>query len=411
MRFAAGALACVLATGLSAPLPGRPGPGARGAIEVGETAVEHARRPLGLDAPHPRLSWVLHSARRGQLQTAYQVLVASTPARLREDAADVWNSGRVASGRSVQVSYGGPALRPRTRYHWSVRVWDRAGRPGGWSAPSWWETGLLGEPWRARWIGHAAEPAHGGTPQLRTEFRADRPIRRARLYSTALGLYELRVNGRRVGNDVLAPGWTDYNARVQYQTYDVTGLLRRGGNAIGATIAPGWYAGHVGWFGPGRYGRRPWLRAQLEIEYADGAVARVVTDPSWRSSTGPVLSSDLLMGETYDARAETPGWDAPGFDDTHWRPVLINDGIRTRTVAQLDAPVQVTRELRPVRVTEPKPGVWVFDLGQNMVGAIRLRVSGPRGRAVRIRHAEVLDGDGMLYTANLRTAKATTPTP
>jgi alpha-L-rhamnosidase len=245
------------------------------------------------------------------------------------------------------------------------------------------------------------------TPELRKEFQVGKKVERARLYSTALGVYTAEINGKRAGRDELAPGWTDYNTRVQYQTYDVTSLLRRGGNAIGATIAPGWYAGHVASFGPHQYGERPWFRARLEVDYTDGTSGSVVTDQSWRGATGPVETSDLIMGETYDARAETPGWSRDGYDDRAWKPVLVNGDVKAEPVAQADPPVQVERELTPVKVTEPKPGVHVFDLGQNMVGTVRLRVAGTKGRTVTIRHAEVLNEDGSIYTDNLRTAKAT----
>jgi alpha-L-rhamnosidase len=253
----------------------------------------------------------------------------------------------------------------------------------------------------------AEEDADGRTAQLRKEFRLDGRVERARLYASALGLYELRVNGERVGDDRFAPGWTDYETRVQYQTHDVTRLLRRDANAIAATISPGWYAGHVAIFGPNQYGTQPWLFAQLEVTYDDGRTETIVSDSSWRTATGPIVSSDLLMGESYDARLETPGWDRPGYDDAAWAPAKVKDDVPAELVAQEDQPVEVTRELSPVRITEPSPGVFVYDLGQNMVGSVRLRVRGERATTVRLRHAEVLNADGTLYTDNLRSAKAT----
>lgn len=445
----------VVAGGVGIP----PAGAAAGGIRVVKTTTEYAERPLGLDVPHPRLSWQLGSAARGQAQSAYEIRVATGPGRLA--APDVWDSGKVTSGQSVLVPYNGPALKAATRYHWAVRVWDAAGRPSDWSAPTWWETGLLtGRDLGGRWIGNDAplplptsftgqndpaqlkqggtqgqsftidkpisevgvsmptwntsdadvtvalhkggpdgelvarrrvenhpdnaeaklvldtpapagtyyieqsEPAgtigwwshtgggydhgqafldgkpvagdrrfsvktlstgpDGMTSQLRKDFQVGKTVARARLYSTALGVYTAEINGRRVGRDELAPGWTDYKARVQYQTYDVTSLLKRGGNAIGATLAPGWFSGHLASFGPGHYGKRPWLRAQLRIDYTDGSSQQVVTDPSWRATPGPYTDSDLLMGENYDARAETPGWSGPGFDGSAWKPVLVD---------------------------------------------------------------------------------------
>ncbi|MEU0808054.1 alpha-L-rhamnosidase [Streptomyces sp. NPDC005970] len=546
-----------------------------GGLRVEKTTVEYADRPLGLDAAHPRLSWQLGSDRRDQAQSAYQVRVATSPGRI--GAPDVWDSGKVSSRQSVLVPYDGPQLRPRTRYHWAVRVWDGQGRPSPWSEPTWWETGLgtedqgtakwiaapdtvtrgpdlakadwvwypegdpasgapagtryfrgavtvsgpvrparlamvaddgftawvngteiggrppVQENWRhpvvvditallhdgantisvaavnasqspagllgivelteadgvrslttsADWKATDAEPSGdwhtpgyddgawpaakvlapwGGGPWgrvraaqrpalLRREFRlAAKPVARARLYSTALGLYEAEVNGERVGKDRLAPGWTDYRKRVQYQTYDVTGLLRRGANAIGVILASGWYSGNVAWFGQELYGERPALRAELEVTYADGSTDRVITDARWRGATGPILTADLMAGEQYDARLEAAGWSSPAFDDGLWHSADVVPADTTSAVsvvAQADAPIRVERELAAVRVTEPKPGVHVFDLGQNMVGSVRLRVRGEAGRTVRLRHAEVLDQDGMIYTTNLRTAQAT----
>ncbi|MFE5142305.1 alpha-L-rhamnosidase [Streptomyces fagopyri] len=252
-------------------------------------------------------------------------------------------------------------------------------------------------------------PASYAANQLRHEFRLPRKkVSRARLYATALGLYEAHLNGRRVGRDQLAPGWTDYRERVQYQTYDVTALLRSGGNALGVYVAPGWYAGNVGMFGPHQYGERPALLAQLEVEYTDGTSERITSGPDWRATSGPIVAADLLGGETYDARKETAGWTSPGFDDRAWLAVRgAGDAAPARIVAQVDGPVRVAEELPVKKVTEPEPGVFVLDLGQNMVGSVRLRVKGRAGTTVRLRHAEVLNPDGTLYTANLRTAAAT----
>ena len=244
-------------------------------------------------------------------------------------------------------------------------------------------------------------------PQFRKTFSVDKPIRSARLYATALGLYEARINGQRVGDDVLSPGWTDYNQRVKYQTYDVTDFVKRGRNAIGAIVAPGWYAGHVGGFGAAQFGLTPALRMQLEITYSDGTVERVATDHSWKASLGPIVEADLIMGETYDARRELTGWDSPGFDDAKWKPVRIKRGVSAKLVAQADEPVRVTRELKPVSVSKTKAGSYVFDLGQNISGVVRMRVSGPAGQRVTLRHAEALNPDGTLYLDNLRSAKAT----
>lgn len=245
-------------------------------------------------------------------------------------------------------------------------------------------------------------------PLLRRGFHVDGEVARARVYATALGVYQLSVNGRRVGDHELAPGWTDYDKRVQYQTYDVTSQLRQGDNAIGAMIGDGWYSGTIAWFGTDRYGSRPHLSAQLLIDYADGRTETVRTDGSWRVTPGPFRQSDLIHGETYDARKVPAGWNRPGFDDSGWSPATVDDtGATGKLVAQVDPPVRVVQELPARTLTQPTPGTWIFDLGQNMVGKVRLNVNGPAGTTVRIRHAEVLNPDGTAYTANLRSAQAT----
>lgn len=254
-------------------------------------------------------------------------------------------------------------------------------------------------------------------PMLRTEFDVGdgAAVRRATVCVTALGLYELHVNGRRVGDQRLAPEWTDYRRRVQYQSYDVTDLVVAGRNAVGAILGDGWYAGKIGLTGvvPGGppraiYGRQPRLLLRLDVELADGTTHTVLSDETWRSTLdGPIRAGDLLDGETYDARRERPDWDRPGFDDRAWAAVAVADAPLIALAAQCNEPIRVTREIPAVSVAQPRPGVYVFDLGQNIAGWCRLRASGPAGSAVTLRHAEVLNPDGTIYTANLRGAAAT----
>lgn len=242
---------------------------------------------------------------------------------------------------------------------------------------------------------------------LRKEFELEAVPRKAVLFATAMGIYEVRINGRRVGDHVLAPEWTDYRKRVQYQGYDVSGLLRKGPNTIAVMLGDGWYAGRIGLLpGRGHYGRRPAFLAQI---HGDGSPEPIVwTDGSWRATTrGPIRSADILDGEVYDARMELPGWDGPGFSDSGWTLARETDFPGTIVTAQTNEPIRVTRELQPVALTEPKPGCYVFDLGQNMVGWVRLQLRAPQGTTVRLRHAEVLDEDGGIYTANLRGAAQT----
>jgi alpha-L-rhamnosidase len=389
---------------------------------------EYRINPLGIDERVPRFSWVLEAEGRGQAQSAYRILVGRSEKDLEWEENLLWDSGRVESGRSVGVEYGGEVLRSGSRCLWKVRVWDRAGEPSSYSGPAVFETGLLEKSdWEGAWISAGKGPAGdkeppsgeeyddlanglAPSPYLRREFPLDKPVSRARLYVTARGLYEVYINGNRVGNDVLAPGWTDYDRRIQYQTYDVTPLLADGPNVLGAVLGDGWFAGFVG-FDPkhrgAHYGARPQFLAQLNVEYEDGTTESLATEGLWRCSTGPILFSDLLVGESYDARKEMPGWAEPGFDDSGWYGVEAEEIEDANLVAQPDEGVRVMEELEAQTVTEPASGRYVFDLGRNMVGWVCLKVEGAAGTRVTLRHAEALNPDGTIYTTNLRSARAT----
>ncbi len=396
-------------------------------LKVEGLRCEYLVNPLGVDSLQPRLNWTLDSKARGQMQTAYQILVAGSSEALRKNQGDWWDTGKVASDQTIQLVYAGKPLRSGARVFWKVRVWDKDGQASAWSAPAFWQMGLLeAKDWQARWIGDRAELPPVIPPKtykdaerydaqpatmLRKRFDVSAKVRRATLHASALGVYAVHLNGRCVGDHILAPEWTDYHTRVQYQTYDVTALLRPGDNVIGALLGDGWYAGRLGMSDGlfkklrGVYGRKPDLLAQLEIELVNGQKLTVASDGSWvATKEGPVRSSDTLDGEVYDARREMPSWDAPGFDAQAWQPVEVLAEINARLVAQPNEPIRVVAELKPVALHEPKPGVFVYDLGQNMVGWCRLKLSGPAGITVTLRHAEATNADGTIYTANLRGA-------
>jgi alpha-L-rhamnosidase len=390
---------------------------------------EYLLDPAGIDETAPRLSWELDDPRRGACQGAYQILVASSLGTLERDDGDLWDTGKVASDESVQIAYAGRPLRSGIQVYWKVRAWDAEGTASRWSEPATWSMGLLNPPdWDASWIGDSQAPPSDPAavvppPRLRRElalFDGEVGVRRAVAYVSALGLYELRLNGQRVGDHLLAPEWTDYNKRVQYQTYDVTSLLRPGANALAVQLGDGWYAGRIGLSKmiagmPERahYGRQPQFLMRLVVESADGHTQSIVSDDGWRvSADGPVVSSDILDGETYDAGRETPGWDKPGFDDSAWRAAGVFGKVDSsyagpKLVAQANEPVRTVREIRPIAIGEPQANVYVFDLGQNMAGWCRIKLRGPAGTTVTLRHAEVLNPDGMIYTENLRSAAAT----
>jgi len=380
-----------------------------GAAEAGVHSVrfEHHREPLGIGEPRPRISWKVATDAPGWRQSAYEVEVRDPVGE------DHWASGRVESDESVLVPWDAPPLRSRGRRAVRVRVWGPdGGEPSAWSDAAVVEAGLLQpEDWSAQLASPAEDetrPVDGAAPLLRRAFALRADVASARLYVTAHGLYEVELNGVRVGDHALAPGWTVYRERLRYQTLDVGGLLRAGANAIGAQLADGWFRGRFGFEGgvPKIYGDRVALLAQLEVTYADGTIERVGTDREWRSATGPITAAGIYDGEAYDARLELDGWSSPGFDASAWTPVEIEPLDLARLVAPNGPPVRCTGEVEPLEITTSPSGRTIVDFGQNLVGRLRLRVAGEAGRTITLRHAEVLQ-DGELCVRPLRHARAT----
>jgi alpha-L-rhamnosidase len=372
---------------------------------------EYFTAPVGLGEAKPRLSWELVDDRRGARQSAYRILVASTAAKLAAGEGDLWDSGRSESDQTAQVEYDGAPLASRQSCHWQVMAWDGDGVATPWSEPAFWEIGLLdASDWQAEWIGLPPRASKDSEPAayLRREFVAEKPVRQARLYVSARGSYECYLNGQRVGDDHFTPGWTDYARRIPYQAYDVTDRLQEGGNALGGILGEGWYSGYLIW----KNNRNIWgdnqsLLAQLEVEYTDGSRAVIASDASWHVATGPIRKSDHYNGETYDARLETPGWDTPGFAAPGWQPVHVYEPPPAPLVAKPGPNVRKIMELEPKELTEPTPGTFIFDLGQNMVGWAKLRFAASAGTEITIRYGEMLQDDGTLYTENLRSAECT----
>ncbi len=376
--------------------------------------TEYLEQPLGIDEPQPRLSWLLESAGRAKVQSAYQIVVASNREWLEPAHSDLWDSGRVFSCEQNQIVYGGKPLESRLRCFWRVRVWDESGNESPWSETAHWELGLLdATDWSATWIGSSEmvlEDASMPCPFLRLPFVLPTAPVSARLYITARGVFEASLNGSSVGDALLSPGWTDYGQRIRYETHDVTALLKIGENVLGAILGDGWYAGRIGYAGQRHhYGKSPQLLAQLEIGFADGQRLTFGTgDPggNWRVTTGPLRYSDFLDGERYDARLELPGWNAPGFDDSDWNlPQNFAGGVRLS--AAMTEPIRRRWTVQPIALSNPAPGVHIFDLGQNLVGWVRFKLAAAAGVEIRLRHAEMLNADGTLHTEALRSAQAT----
>lgn len=383
------------------------------ALSVKYLRCEYKVDPLGIDVTKPRLSWELVSEDRGVMQTSYEVRVAGSLAELAKGKT-IWSSGRVPSRASNQVEYGGPSLESGKIYFWQVQVADNHGHVSEWSETARWEMGLLAAPdWKAKWITPDLvedEKKSNPSPMLRREFsvNAKKKVERARLYASAMGLYEMELNGKRVGDQYFTPGWTAYDFRYQYQTYDVTAGLKSGSNCLGATLGDGWFRGRSGWEGRrDLYGKKLGLLAQLVIRYTDGTEEIVTSDEKWKATTGPILVSDIYDGEVYDARLEKPGWSTAGYDDKEWKSVSVMETPKAKIVAPAGPPVEAIDELKPAKVFTTPAGDTVLDMGQNMVGWVKFRVTAPAGATISLRHAEVLDSKGNFYTANLRTAKET----
>ena len=418
------------------------------ALTPSQLRVEYLADPEAVESAHPRLTWLLESDERGAKQSAYRILVDWSPELLKSNRGLVWDTGKRESRETVNVEYEGHLLAPGQTYWWKVQVWDGAGKVSRWSAPARWAMGLRPGDWKAQWISYRdSSPLHRSRTQLylppsryyRKTFAVPRRIRRATLYASALGIFDAHVNGTRVSDSMFSPGWSDYRQRAYYRAWDVTALVSSGANAIGAEVADGWYSGYVGYgllvgYGPyktGRamYGKTPALLAQLRIELTDGTIQTVGTDSSWKVTESPRREADILMGETYDARREQPGWSGARFDDRAWESAIPAQDLGSvkamfsdkggdremefgfvrpgKLQAYPGPPVHPIEELHPKRILEPSPHTWVFDFGQNFSGVARIRAKGPAGTTIRIRYAEMTYPDGRIMTENLRKARAT----
>lgn len=380
-------------------------------VTVKDLRCEYRANPLGIDAPNPRLSWIIESNRRGFKQTAYQLLVAGNTENLEKNEGDLWDSGKTDSDQSVHILYNGKPLTSQMRCFWKVRLWDSEGKACDWSEPAWWEMALTEpEDWAGEWINdgkpvpekdedfYKNDPA----PLFRKQFSVTKKIKRARLYISGLGYYDACLNGEKVGDYVLDPGWTDYSKRVLYSTYDVTALLREGQNVIAVMLGNGWYNPLPmklwGWLNLREHLTigRPRLIAQLNIEFTDGTQHSVKTDESWKVTESQILRNNVYLGEIYDARLEKTGWDKTDFNDSTWSNARLATEPVGPLCAQSQQPIKATSVIKPVKITKPKPGVFIFDMGRNFAGWVTLRTKGPAEARVKLRYGELLYPDGTL---------------
>ncbi len=371
-------------------------------VVVQNLLTENKNNPIAIDANIPRFSWQLISDKRNTEQTAYEIKL------IGPGKSNNWNSGKIISNQSVQVAYAGPLLHSNLKYQWQVRVWDQANTISEWSAPASFQMGLLNVgDWSAKWIepGFKEDEILRPCPLFRKSFAATKKIQSATIYITSHGLYEAHINGKRVGDAYLTPGWTAYQKRLQYQSYDVTDLLQKGKNAIAVSLGSGWYRGIIGFSNNKNvYGKDIALLLQLQITYNDGTIEKIVTDNTWKSGIGSIRSAEIYNGETIDARQEKNGWKLPDYNDVDWLGVSMGNQNMTTLISTENELVKKHELFKPVKIFTTPKGERVIDFGQNLVGWVTIKVKGKSGDKIMVSHAEVLDKEGNFYTENLRAA-------
>jgi alpha-L-rhamnosidase len=376
-------------------------------LSLKDLTIDHKINPIGIGNKQPGFSWKIKGAGNDIMQTAYSIRVATD--EKFSSSKIVWQSGKVESEESILQSYKGSDLKSGQRYFWQVKIWDNKGKESKWSTTAYYEMGLLSQSdWKANWIEMEGDTLrYSPSPHFRKEFQTTKTVATARIYVTSHGFYELQLNGKKVGDQVLTPGWTSYGKRLQYQVYDVTNMLLKGNNAIGVVLGDGWYRGTLAWGNNWAiYGNRLGVLFQLKITYTDGSESMVISDETWKASNdGAIRMNDIYNGETFDATKKLTGWNNPGYDDKNWQHVKIGNYNNGNLIASEGFPIRKIQEIKPVKIFRTPKGKLIADMGQNMVGWLRLKVSGNKGTVVTLKHAEVLDKYGEFYTTNLRAAK------
>lgn len=380
---------------------------------------EYLLNPINVGSSNPRLSWIDEARTRNWSQSAYQIQVASRREELESGHAALWDSQKTPSAQSSQIKYRGKSLSAQDSCWWRVRVWDNQGAVSGWSRPAHFEIGLLSEKdWgTSQWIGINGKPEDHPAPYLRKEFLIGEKVRRARVYAVGLGYAEIHINGQNVAPGTeREPGYTNFDKRVLSVSYDVTSLIKKGPNAIGAILGTGWYDVHdlATWnFDRAPWRARPKLRLVLAIETVDGKTEFINSDSSWKITNGPILRDGIYTGEIYDARKELGNWDRSTYADSGWSKAEVMEAPKGKIVPRACPPVMVGQTIRAKKITEPKPGVYVVDFGQNFAGHVRLKVNAPAGTRITLRYSERLDRDGMIERSQIEQfmAKQTSPQP
>ncbi|QDH79884.1 Bacterial alpha-L-rhamnosidase [Echinicola soli] len=375
-------------------------------LTVANLWCENRSNPVGIEDLHPRLTWTLAGEGRNQSQSAYEIQVSKT--KEFSGVKLFWESGKITSQESIHIPYQGPALRTLGKYHWRVRVWDENGTVSPWSQPAFWQNGILeDDAWKAQWIpvGYE-EPSSRPAANMRHTFSLSKPVKSATAIITSQGLYHAFLNGSKIGNDYLTPGWTSYQKRLQYQVYDISEQLQEGENTLGATLGSGWFRGNLVWQSRNDFfGNELALLLQVVVEFEDGTIEIIGTDENWKSKESAILSSEIYHGETVDGRKQSSDWLKPNYDDSNWDGVEIRDFGYDHLVATDNEPVKKQEVIQPIKIITTPEGDKVLDFGQNLVGFVTVDISGNRGDSLILEHAEVLDREGNFYTTNLRAAK------
>jgi alpha-L-rhamnosidase len=380
-------------------------------IEPVKTTCEYLEDPLGIETQQPRFGWILQSQERNQKQHAYEIIVSFKPEDIWQGRGTVWSSGKILSSENIHVVYNGQPLQSFTRYYWSVRVYDQDGLPSHWSRISSFETAMLNSSdWEAAWISDGSKPFErdedfyqdDAMPLFKKSFKTSRKIERARLYISGIGYYEAYLNGKKIGDHVLDPGWTTYSKEVLYVVHDITNLLSSDAHVLSIMLGNGWY-------NPlplrlfSRFNLRDWqetgrpcLKAEVHIHYSDGSSEKILTDDTWETAPGPVIRNSVYLGECYDARREQKDWFTPRQGVKPWKKASVVQGPSGGLHVQMQPPIKITTIVKPISIKELKPGVFIADMGQNFAGVARIRVKGKAGTEIKLKYGEDIHPDGSL---------------